>query len=387
MVFVVDAFLLRLTWGGDAADRPGTPLFPTRPISPPVTAPTPEPPALEPFTIAATGDVLIHQPVADEAAANGATVGLPYDFRPMFSLIRPIISAADLAICHVETPLSRTNEGISSYPLFNAPRQVGLALADTGYDICSTASNHSLDQGFEGIASTLRVLDAFGIEHAGTTKTQGNDVAHIEVNGNSISHLSYTYGTNGIPLPSDKPWSVNVINAERILEAARQEEAAGADFIVLSLHWNSEYQSELTPEQLSVARRLARDGTVDLIIGHHAHVVQQIRQIKGTYVIFGLGNILSNQRAGVTSTCCPPATQDGLIVEADVTVVEGELRATSVRYRPTWVDPEGFQVVPVAEELVDGTGFAEDSLRASWDRTISALKGSSPSVVPATELP
>jgi poly-gamma-glutamate capsule biosynthesis protein CapA/YwtB (metallophosphatase superfamily) len=382
-IFAIDAFLLRLTWGGDGANPSSPPLFGTRPTSPPVTEPSLEPPPPEPFTIAATGDVLIHQPVADQAAAYGS----PYDFRPMFEEIRPFIEPVDLAICHVETPLSWTNTELSSYPLFNAPRQVGEALADTGYDACSTASNHALDQGFEGIESTLRVLDRFGIEHAGTAKTPGSDSTHVDVNGNSVALLSYTYGTNGIPPPPDKPWSVNIIEPQKILEDAQQQEAGGADFIVVSLHWGLEYQAELTQQQLSVARRLARAGTVDLIIGHHAHVVQPIRKIKDLYVIFGLGNILSNQRAGVTSTCCPAETQDGLIVEVDVSAVEGELQATSVRYRPTWVDPEGFQVVPVAEELQNGGEFPTDALRASWERTMATLRGSSPLVSPAVPLP
>ncbi|MDQ3956531.1 MAG: CapA family protein [Actinomycetota bacterium] len=356
--------------------------------SPHVPEPTVDLPTREPFTIAATGDILIHQAVADRAAQDGQMSGRPYDFRPMFSRIRPFIESADLAICHLETPLSWTNDEITSYPLFNAPRQVGQALVRTGFDACSTASNHSLDQGFEGIQSTLRVMDHFGIHHAGTTESRRlSDIARIDINGNAISLLSYTYGTNGIDLPTGKEWSVNLIKPTRILKDVGREEDAGADFIVVSLHWGLEYQSELTAEQLSLARRLARDGTADLVLGHHAHVVQPIRRMRDTYVVFGLGNILSNQRLGATPTCCPAATQDGMIAEVEVRVEEGELQATEVRYRPTWVDPTGFQIVPIAEELQSGKRFPEQDLRDSWKRTISVLRHSSGEVRPATRPP
>ena len=378
MVPVTGLIVLSQSWdGGPAPQRPRMPAPPPTPTSPPP----------KPFTIAATGDILIHQALVDRAAAYGMETGRRYDFRPMFAPIRPFITSADLAICHVETPLSWTNEGISSYPLFNAPRQVGPALAYAGFDACSTASNHALDQGFDGITSTLRVMDHSGIEHAGTATRRDDDVAHLDVKGNSISLLSYTYGTNGIPLPPGKRWSVNLIKVRRILKDVRREEAAGADFIVVSLHWGLEYHGEPTADQLSIARRLARAGTVDLIIGHHAHVVQPIRKIRGLYVIFGLGNIVSNQRAGVTATCCPAETQDGMIAEVDVSVDDGELRATTVRYRPTWVDPNGFQIVPVAEELQEGDAFPPGDLRASWNRTMAVLRQSSPGVRPATRLP
>ncbi len=358
------------------------------PTSDRATLPSASPsPSAKPFTIAATGDILIHGAVAEKAEQYGQESGVAYDFRPMFESIRPFIAQADLGICHQETPISFTNEGISSYPLFNAPRQLGRAIASTGFDACSSASNHALDQGFEGVASTLRVLDRVGVEHAGTTTRRGGDIARLDVNGNSVALLSYTYGTNGIPLPDGKPWAVNLIEFRRIVANARREQKAGADFIVLALHWGLEYQSEPTPDQLSLARRLARSGTVDLIIGHHAHVVQPIRKIHGIYVIFGLGNILSNQRPGATATCCLPQTQDGMIVHVDVTARDGELRATEVGYRPTWVEPTGFRIVPVAEELKGKTDIPEEELRASWARTVATLRQSSPGVEPLTRPP
>ena len=344
-------------------------------------SPAPSPQA---FTIAATGDILVHGAVAERAEQYAAGSSLVYDFRPMFASIRPFIAKADLGICHQETPISFTNEGISSYPLFNAPRQLGLAIASSGFDACSTASNHALDQGFDGVASTLRVLDRVGVQHAGTTTSRGEEVAHLEVKGNSVALLSYTYGTNGIPLPDGKPWAVNLIKFRRIVADARREETAGADLIVLALHWGLEYQSEPTPDQLSLARRLARSGSVDLIIGHHAHVVQPIRKIHGLYVIFGLGNILSNQRAGATATCCLPQTQDGMIAHIDVSVRDGELQVTDVDYRPTWVDPTDIRVVPVAEELKGETEIPEEELHASWSRTTSTLRASSAGVKPVT---
>ena len=128
------------------------------------------PPERPSFTLAVTGDILIHSPLVDRAAAFGDASGQSYDFRPMFERIAPIISAADLALCHLEVPLSADNQDLSGYPLFNAPREVAQAIAYAGYEGCSTASNHSIDQGVQGAAETLDILDAAGVGHAGTAR-------------------------------------------------------------------------------------------------------------------------------------------------------------------------------------------------------------------------
>src|SRR6266508_4460811 len=168
------------------------------------------------------------------ARAYGSRSGRAYDFRPMFSAIKPIVSAADLAVCHVETPLSPTGKHLSGYPVFNGPPQVAAALRATGYDACSTASNHSLDQGPQGVSGTLRVLDSAGLRHAAIARNrQEAQPTPLTVKGGRVAMLSYAYGFNGRKLPASQPWRANQINPARILADARAARRAGSQFTVV----------------------------------------------------------------------------------------------------------------------------------------------------------
>ena len=166
----------------------------------PVTSPVESAPATPApaFRLVASGDVLPHTALVARAKAYGAHSGQPYDFRPMLSAIQPIVSAADLAVCHIETPLSPSGRHLSGYPVFNGPPQVAAALRDTGYDACSTASNHSMDQGAQGVAGTLRVLDGAGLRHAGIARNPREaQPTLLTVKGVRVALLSYAYGLNG----------------------------------------------------------------------------------------------------------------------------------------------------------------------------------------------
>jgi poly-gamma-glutamate capsule biosynthesis protein CapA/YwtB (metallophosphatase superfamily) len=234
------------------------------------------------FTITAGGDILIHRTIAQIADANAPGAGV-YDFTPMLLPIEPWVGEADLAICHLEGALDPANTGLSYYPLFNAPHEVADALAAVGYDACSTAGNHTLDHGFTGVADTLAVLDAAGIHHAGSARSPEESLPSLyEVNGVTVGHLSYTYGTNGLPLPEDKPWAVNLIgDGDGILEDARWARQHGAEFVVVSMHWGTEYQTAPTAEQVRLAERLLSSPDIDLILGCHVHVVQPIGRVNG----------------------------------------------------------------------------------------------------------
>ncbi len=175
-----------------------------------------------------TGDILSHGPDSRQARANG-TDGLTYDYRPMFAEVQASLSEADLAICHLESPLSPHNEDLSGFPLFNVPGDLAVALASAGYDGCSTASNHALDQGAQGIAATLGLLERAGLGHAGTARTPEEAAAPTlyDIRGVTIAHLSYTYGLNGLRLPPDQPWAVDVIDAEAIEAKAQAASMPG----------------------------------------------------------------------------------------------------------------------------------------------------------------
>jgi poly-gamma-glutamate synthesis protein (capsule biosynthesis protein) len=323
-----------------ATSTPGAPTT----VGPP---PTTEPPPTE-VSLAFGGDVLTHLPLVATARGHGAAVGAPYDFGPLLAPLTPVVSAADLALCHLEVPLVAEGQAVSGYPSFRAPRELAPALASTGYDGCSTASNHSLDGGMPGIASTLDAFDATGLGHSGTARSAEEAATPriYEVDGARIAHLSYAYGFNGYQLPADAPWAANLIDVDRIAADARAARGAGAHLVVVSLHWGTEYRSEPDATQDDVAARLAGIPEVDLVIGHHAHVVQPIQRVGDTWVVFGLGNQLSNQ--------ADPPRRDGLTVVVTVRGPRGgALEVVAIEAVPTWVDLPDHRVVPVAEALAD----------------------------------
>ena len=333
------------------------------------------------FTLIASGDVLPHGPVLRQAAAYGRRAGRPYDFRPMFSDLRPILAQVDLAVCHLEVPLSPSGQDISSWPAFNAPPQLAKALRWAGYDACSTASNHSMDQGPQGVAATLAVMDGAGLGHPGMARTakEADRTTMLEVRGLRVALLSYTYGLNSGRLPPDRPWLVKLIEPSRILADARAARAAGAQFVVVLLHWGQEYQSTPTPLQRELARRLLAAPEIDLILGHHVHVVQPIERVGAKWVAFGMGNSLSNQ----TPSCCAAGAQDGVLVKVAVAEHAGRLRVRQVRYVATWVEHPSFRIRPVLTALAGRSlpPATRRALQASRDRTRQAVE---PTVRPAT---
>ena len=337
--------------------------------------PTPHP-APRRARLAFTGDILSHERVTLFARANG-TEGLRYDYRHMFVQVRDRIASADLAICHLETPLSPDNTGLGSFPLFNAPGDLAVALADAGYDGCSLASNHSLDRGIEGIAATITTLERAGLGHAGTarTPTEAGTPVLYDAGGIAVGHLSYTYGLNGLRLPEDRLWAVDVIEPGAIVAEAQAAVDAGAEFVMLSMHWGWEYTFTPSAQQRQLAQELLADPNIDLIVGTHAHVVQPVDRIGGKYVMYGIGNFLTNQSP---QSCepCPLATTDGVIMEVQLAETPaGRIEAVSIGAIPTWVELPTFEIVDVAGELAGELGpNRRGVLERSWRRTARALR-------------
>ena len=245
--------------GADALPAPPTAAAPTAAAEP------------ESITLAFAGDILTHGPVNDAAHAFGARSGAAYQYVPMFAPLAPILSGADLPLCHLEVPLAPTPEQISGYPVFGAPGELIAGIASAGYRGCSTASNHALDKGVAGIQTTLDAFDRHGLGHAGTARTADEAATPriYEVRGAQVAHLSYSYGFNGI-LPPDAPWTANPIDAPRIVADAAQARAAGADLVVVSLHWGTEGQAAPDAQQQALAPVLAASPDIDLLVGHHA---------------------------------------------------------------------------------------------------------------------
>ena len=289
------------------------------------------------LTIAASGDFLIHSPVWARARAYGH--GRRYEFRPMFRAIRPLIAGADLALCHVETPFSHGPP--RGYPSFRTPVALANAIRATGWDACSTASNHTLDDGQRGVNTTLDVLNRVGVLHAGSYRTRkgARRITFLQAKGVKVAFLAYTAVTNGQRVPH--PWTVNMARPGRILSDARRARRAGADAVIVNLHWGTEFSSKPNREQRSLAAALTRSNAVTAVVGQHVHVVQPIRWIHGKPVVFGEGNLISNQ----TAACCPAGSQDGLIALLDLRVAKTGVRAVRVRYLPIYVRHPDFTVV------------------------------------------
>ncbi|WP_410572480.1 CapA family protein [Amycolatopsis sp. cmx-4-61] len=241
------------------------------------------------FSVVATGDVLIHPALTEQAEADG---GGKIDYRPLLAGIKPLISGADLGICHLETPLAPEGGPYSGYPSFSAPPEIADAIKDTGYDTCSTSSNHTIDQGAEGVTRTLDKLDAVGVRHTGSARSAAEAAKPLvlDVHGVKVAQVSYAFGFNGIKVPAGKPWLANQIDVDDVLAAAHKAREAGAQVVIASLHWGVEYQHEPTAEQRSQARKLLASDDIDLIVGHHAHVVQPFEKIGDKWVAYGLGN-------------------------------------------------------------------------------------------------
>ncbi|MTD56226.1 CapA family protein [Amycolatopsis pithecellobii] len=261
--------------------------LPPLPAPPPVTIP-----ADPGFNVVATGDVLIHPELTAQATADGSG---RRDYRPMLAGIRDVISRADLAICHLETPIAPPGGPFAGYPDFSAPPEITTALAATGYDDCSTASNHTLDQGAAGVARTEDALDAAGVRHTGSARSEqeARTPLVLDVHGVKVGHVAFTFGYNGRKVPAATPWLANTLDVDAVLAAARAARAAGAQIVIVSLHWGTEYQQEVTADQRRIAQRLLNDPAIDLIIGHHAHVVQPFENINGKWVAYGLGNSIA----------------------------------------------------------------------------------------------
>lgn len=352
-------------------------------------APTPTPtPTADPdvaFSLVAAGDVLPHMPVLSSArTAEG------YDFSALLSGLDPWVRGADLALCHLEVPVAPPGVAPSGYPIFGTPAQIAADLREQGWDGCSTASNHSVDRGFAGVTATLDALDAAGLGHAGTARSRVEadqpQLYRLERSGRTVTvaHLAAAFGTNGMPVGADEPWSVDLIDVSRIVAQATAARAAGADLVLVSLHCCTEYVTQPTGDQVADAQALADSGVVDLVIGHHAHVPQPIAKLpggprgEGMWVAYGLGNYLSNQ----DDACCVAGTAAGelLSVELHATgafpargIAAGPVRVAAVSWAAITVDRTGGHQVHALVDIAGGSaGLSADQVGARRARVAEA---------------
>lgn len=323
-------------------------------------------------TILGAGDVIAHPPVWEQARRDNGGKG--FDFFPIFEGVSATVAEADLALCHLETPIAPAGAEPSGFPLFNAPPEVLTGIKKAGFDGCSTASNHVLDRGFDGVKRTLDAMDAAGLGHAGSARTAEEAATPkiYDVGGVNVAHLSYTYGFNGLKPPVGKQWASNLIDPAAIKEAARKAREAQADIVVLSLHWGTEYKHLPNADQERWAKEVLAGPEVDLVLGHHAHSVQALEQIGEKWVAYGLGNQVARPSEGVDKS------REGVMLRVTMTErAPGVWRATKVEAIPTWTEwtPKVRIVeLPKAAQDQARSASARKTTQATLDRIAGYLR-------------
>lgn len=332
------------------------------------------------FTLVASGDVLPHDSVISRANVDAGGAG--HDFVPMLAGVKPVVSAADVAICHMETVYGPNGGPFTGYPSFTSPPEIAGALRATGYDSCSTASNHTLDAGADGISRTLGALDKAGVKHAGSARSAEEDTrpALLDAGGAKVAQLAYTYDTNGKPLPDGQPWAVDLIDEEKILADSRAARAAGADVVVVSMHWGTEWETAPDEKQLRLGERLTASTTdgrpdIDLIIGTHVHAPQAYEKVNGTWIIYGMGDQIAGEMINNAGQFDPRGTQGsiGRFTFAPPAADGERWPVTKAEFIPQTMDNSVGRVVNLSQALDDDP--SRDDYRATRSAIETAVLG------------
>ena len=264
----------------------------------------PQPTEEEPETmqIVMVGDMLMHDKILESAKQEDGS----YNFDHIFVHVKDFISAADLAIVNQETIMGGDRYGYTGYPSFNTPFALADAEVAAGFDVLLLATNHTLDKTKNGVLNCMEYLDTthpdlgyVGINHS--QEEQDNNIYTYEANGITVAILNYTYGTNGIPIPSDMPYIVNLLDEDKVRSDVRKAEEI-ADFTIVCPHWGTEYKLEADDSQKKWANIFLEEGA-DLVLGAHPHVIEPIEWLTDEnghemLVYYSIGNFIN----GTSST-------------------------------------------------------------------------------------
>lgn len=306
-----------------------------------------------------TGDVLCHNTNfwdAYDASTDS------YDFSYVFEDIEKYFSSADIVVGTIETSFAGKEAGYSNYPTFNSPEELATDLKELGYDVMAMATNHCLDKGYKGLVSTIEELDKAEIKHIGTYKSEedSKEILIQDVKGIKMAFLNYTYGTNGIPIPTGKEYSVNLIDKDKIKADIEKAKKLNADVICVNMHWGEEYRQTATPEQEELADFLFQNG-VDLILGSHTHCLEPMEKRtvtladgtkKDGFVIYSLGNFMSGQNANYT--------RQSVILDIQLTKKgkDNSISIDTVKYTPIYMyniyagkSMNRFKIMDIEEEI------------------------------------
>lgn len=263
----------------------------------------PEPEEIR-ISFLAAGDNVIHPNIykdAERRAEKGSEY--KYNFLPVYEDIAPLVEGADIAFINQETLMGGEELGYSGYPRFNSPQDLGFQLKSLGFDVVNIANNHMCDKGETGLKNTIafwKSLDGVTMIGGYENEEDFNTVRYIDCKGVRIALLSYTYGTNGLSLPSKSEMVVPYIDKDVIKAQLEAAQSAG-DLVFVSIHWGEENHFDTSAEQRELARFMAQNGA-DAIIGHHPHVVQAIEWLDGAngkvLCVYSLGNLISGMANG-----------------------------------------------------------------------------------------
>lgn len=249
-------------------------------------------------TLVAVGDNLIHNTLITAGEQEDGSL----DYTSLYANIKPEIEKADIAVIDQETILGGSSFEYTGYPLFNSPWEIGDAAIDAGFDIFNCATNHTMDMGWAGIEKELEYFSgkenvvALGINE---DERDYNSITYYEKNSITFALLNYTFGTNGIPLPEDKPWCVNLLDKDKVT-ADIKEARENADVVIVFPHWGTENSHDVSDYQKEYTK-LFSDLGVDIVIGCHPHVLQPVEWVtnestgKKMIVYYSLGNFISHQ--------------------------------------------------------------------------------------------
>ncbi|MDR0551793.1 MAG: CapA family protein [Spirochaetaceae bacterium] len=318
------------------------------------------------LTIAAVGDNLIHIEIINDAKTKTG-----WNFDPIYTEVKPLIQSADVAFINQETLIAGDKFKLSGYPDFNGPPEIGDALVRAGFNVVNHATNHAMDKGAAALESVIDYWNKYpGVLPLGVHKSaelRANRIALIEKKNIKIGWLAYTYGTNGIPLPKDKPFLVSIIDTQT-MAAEIDRLRPLCDFLIVSMHWGEEYQHTPTRRQRELAVFLAAR-KVDLVLGHHPHVIQPVEEIiredgGRTLVFFSLGNFLSCQKekarllgALARITLAKTERTGGAGGSASVQIVDAEIIPVITHYNKEYANFKIYPLEKYTEKLYENHGI------------------------------
>jgi poly-gamma-glutamate synthesis protein (capsule biosynthesis protein) len=296
-------------------------------------------------SIAVVGDLMCHS-----QQFNLAKNDTGFNFNPTFAPIKKYLESADFTFGNLETVTAGAALNFTGYPMFNTPVQYLDALKEAGFDVLTTANNHSLDRGFTGIDKTISELDQRGILHTGTARSlEGRNTSLIlSKNKTKLGVLAYTYGTNGIKIPEGKGFCVNLIDTLQIKNDIEKSKKSGADVVMVFVHWGNEYQRFASDSQKMLATFIHKNGAL-LVFGSHPHVLQPTStnsDYASGFTIFSLGNFVSAQRKQYTDC--------GIIVKMNLVknLTTGIVSINKANFIPTYVSTQnGFRILSVSDAI------------------------------------